>query len=134
MEDPSCNPRYPPVFMSESDARGSRGLGGRARLGVSGVPLPRLHSRCEGGGGYFQALRSTGVEVVELVHQVHLEKRRALRRELKEMTNTMRTVGHAAIVSIVIAIAPAHGHGPNWQPDLTIQQNYTLHRASSADP
>jgi hypothetical protein len=50
------------------------------------------------------------------------------------MTKTIRTVRRAAIVSIVIAIAPAHGQVSNWQPDLTIQQNYTLHRASSADP
>jgi hypothetical protein len=50
------------------------------------------------------------------------------------MTKTIRTVRRAAIASIVIAIAPVHGQVSNWQPDLTVQQNYTLHRASSADP
>lgn len=28
----------------------------------------------------------------------------------------------------------AHAQMPNWQPDLTVQQTYTPHRASSSDP
>ena len=28
----------------------------------------------------------------------------------------------------------AHAQTPGWQPDLTVQQTYVLHRASSADP
>jgi hypothetical protein len=28
----------------------------------------------------------------------------------------------------------AHAQTPDWQPDLTVQQTYVLHRASSADP
>ncbi|WP_348268119.1 DUF2961 domain-containing protein [Edaphobacter paludis] len=31
-------------------------------------------------------------------------------------------------------VAAAHAQAPGWQPDVTQQQTYTLHRASSADP
>jgi hypothetical protein len=40
----------------------------------------------------------------------------------------------AGFVSMVFASAPAYAQMSSWQPDLTVQQNYTLHRASSADP
>src|ERR1700684_2883587 len=32
------------------------------------------------------------------------------------------------------SVAVAHTQAPAWQPDVTQQQTYTLHRASSADP
>jgi hypothetical protein len=39
-----------------------------------------------------------------------------------------------ALFSMALASALAHGQMSSWQPDLTVQQNYAFHRASSADP
>jgi hypothetical protein len=32
------------------------------------------------------------------------------------------------------SVAVAHAQAPGWQPDVTQQQTYTLHHASSTDP
>src|ERR1700760_1314806 len=40
-----------------------------------------------------------------------------------------------ALLFLLAAVAPlAHAQSPGWQPDLTVQQTYVLHRASSLDP
>jgi len=39
-----------------------------------------------------------------------------------------------ALISLTLASPLAHGQMSSWQPDLTVQQTYIAHRASSADP
>ena len=41
---------------------------------------------------------------------------------------------YAALFSLGAFALLAHAQTPGWQPDLTVQQTYVLHRASSADP
>ena len=40
----------------------------------------------------------------------------------------------ALLLSLSAFAGFAHAQTPGWQPDLTVQQTYILHRASSADP
>ena len=41
---------------------------------------------------------------------------------------------YAVLFSLGAFALLAHAQTPGWQPDLTVQQTYVLHRASSADP
>jgi hypothetical protein len=41
---------------------------------------------------------------------------------------------YAALLLIFVASSSSHAQTPSWQPDLTIQQTYILHRSSSTDP
>ena len=41
---------------------------------------------------------------------------------------------YAVLFSLGALALLAHAQTPGWQPDLTVQQTYVLHRASSADP
>jgi hypothetical protein len=41
---------------------------------------------------------------------------------------------YAVLFSLGAVFLAAHAQTPAWQPDLTVQQTYLLHRASSADP
>jgi hypothetical protein len=41
---------------------------------------------------------------------------------------------HAASLTLVLASTLVSSQTLNWQPDLTVQQTYTLHRVSSSDP
>ena len=43
------------------------------------------------------------------------------------------TIRAAALVLMVLASSLTYGQMSSWQPDLTVQQNYTLRRVSSAD-
>ena len=40
----------------------------------------------------------------------------------------------AVLLSLGAFAFLAQAQTPGWQPDLTVQQTYVLHRASSADP
>ena len=49
--------------------------------------------------------------------------------------NTKQSWLPIAALSILLASAlTMQAQSPSWQPDLTEQQTYTVHRASSADP
>jgi hypothetical protein len=46
-----------------------------------------------------------------------------------------QTILSVAGLSILLSLAlPGQAQSPSWQPDLTQQQTYAVHRASSADP
>ena len=46
-----------------------------------------------------------------------------------------RPLNQCAILFALGALAlGAHAQSHGWQPDLTVQQTYVLHRSSSADP
>jgi hypothetical protein len=45
-----------------------------------------------------------------------------------------RSIRYAALFPILAASPLTRGQMTSWQPDITVQQNYTLHRASSTDP
>jgi hypothetical protein len=45
--------------------------------------------------------------------------------------DVMRLVTCCAVLAVATL---ARGQAPSWQPDLTVKQTYTQHRASSADP
>src|SRR6185437_12844490 len=54
---------------------------------------------------------------------------------IEECTKKEKRMRRFASVSLLLgACAMAFGQAPSWQPDLTQQQTYTPHRASSTDP